>query len=309
MKIVKAASYNVEFGSLIESNFSNLLREKYSNSKKIIFVDDNTHEHCLDYLITNFEELENAEIILLPAGEENKVMEVCFQVWEALSEYKISRKDLIINLGGGVVCDMGGFIASIFKRGIDFIQIPTTLLAMVDASVGGKTGIDLGRYKNQLGVFANPQAIYIDPCLLQTLEEKELKNGLAEMLKHGLIVDKNHWEKVKNIDVKEITLENILHSVEIKNNVVLADPKEIGERKKLNFGHTFGHAFEGFLLHSEEQIAHGHAVALGIICESYLSHQKGYLKEEELNEICEVIADKFQLLAFQEEDFNALYEL
>src|SRR5690606_12666250 len=148
---------------------ADLLTNDYTNSKKVILVDENTHDACLEYLLTAFDGLEDAEVMLLPAGEENKVMEVCFQVWEALSEYGVGRQDLIINLGGGVVTDMGGFIASLYKRGVDFINIPTSLLAMVDASVGGKTGIDLGMYKNQLGVFANPKRVFVDLGFLNTL--------------------------------------------------------------------------------------------------------------------------------------------
>lgn len=309
MKNISANNYSIEFGALNESNFAKILEENYSKSKKLIFVDENTHEYCLEYLITNFLELENAEIILLPVGEENKVMEVCFQVWEALSEYKISRNDLVINLGGGVVSDMGGFIASIYKRGIDFINIPTTLLAMVDASVGGKTGIDLGKYKNQLGLFANPKAIFIDTIFLQTLPFEEKKSALAEMLKHGLIADKEHWQKIAQIELEKINISEIYTSVNIKNQIILNDPKEANERKKLNFGHTFGHAFEGFLLHTPSKIAHGHAVALGMICESYLSFKKGLLTEDKLNEILRVLKNQFELIAFIEKDYAELYEL
>lgn len=240
---IEAEGYDIEIGSLASSSFSEFLRG-YSNSKKVILLDENTHDHCLEYLLTAFSGLEDAEVMLLPSGEENKVMEVCFQVWEAWSEYQIGRNDLVINLGGGVVTDMGGFIASIFKRGLNFIQIPTSLLAMVDASVGGKTGIDLGRHKNQLGVFANPEKVYIDPGFLKTLPAEELKNGYSEMLKHGLIADKLHWENLKKINFEnsENLLALILCSIAIKNKIVLSDPLEKADRKKLNFGHTFGHA-------------------------------------------------------------------
>lgn len=309
MKIIESNGYNIEIGPLSESGFASLLREKYAFSKKIIFVDENTHDHCLEYLLTHFEELEEAEIMLLPAGEENKVMEVCFQVWDALSEYKVSRKDLVINLGGGVVTDMGGFIASIFKRGIDFINIPTSLLAMVDASVGGKTGIDLGRFKNQLGVFSNPAALFIDELFLTTLSDEEKQNGMAEMLKHGLIKSKSHWDNLKKLSLEEINLDLIYDSVQIKNQVVLTDPKEKNERKKLNFGHTFGHAFEGFLLSGEQKIAHGHAVALGMICESFTSFHKKKLNETDFLEIIEVLKSKFKLVKFDETTFDELFDL
>jgi 3-dehydroquinate synthase len=308
-KIIKAKDYSIEFGPLLDSNFQNLLTKNYSNSKKIILVDENTHEFCLEYLITNYPELADAEVMLLPEGEENKVMEVCFQVWEALSEYKVSRKDLIINLGGGVVTDMGGFIASIYKRGIDFINIPTSLLAMVDASIGGKTGIDLGSYKNQLGVFSNPKAIFIDESFLHTLPEEEKLNGFAEMIKHGLVKNINHFKKLVPIEKGKINLDLIYDSVSIKNEIVLADPNENNERKKLNFGHTFGHAIEGFFLQTENQIKHGHAVALGMLCETYLSCLKGKIDSAIYNDIHEIIESEFKLISIQEVDHFAIINL
>jgi len=307
---IEADGYNIEIGSLASSSFSELL-EGYSNSKKVILVDENTHDYCLEYLLTAFSGLEDAEVMLLPCGEENKVMEVCFQVWEALTEYKIGRNDLVINLGGGVVTDMGGFIASIFKRGLDFIQIPTSLLAMVDASIGGKTGIDLGKHKNQLGVFSNPLKVYIDPGFLKTLPAKELKNGYAEMLKHGLILDKFHWDNLKNINFDNI--ENItsliFESIQIKNKIVLNDPFESGERKKLNFGHTFGHAFEGFFLGREEVLAHGHAVAIGILAESYISKERSLLSDGNFEEISNVILTHFEVPLIELDWIDSIYDL
>jgi 3-dehydroquinate synthase len=307
---LEADGYSIEIGSLTSSSFSKFL-ESYSNSKKVIFVDENTHDNCLEYLLTAFSGLEDAEIMLLPCGEENKVMEVCFQVWEAWSEYKIERNDLVINLGGGVVSDMGGFIASIFKRGLDFIQIPTSLLSMVDASIGGKTGIDLGRHKNQLGVFSNPLKVYVDPGFLKTLPAKELKNGYSEMLKHGLIKDKFHWENLKNINFDNV--ENltslIFESIQIKNKIVLNDPFELGERKKLNFGHTFGHAIEGFFLGEEGEVAHGHAVAIGILAESFVSKQRSFLSDENFEEISNVILSHFEMPLFKLDWIDSIYNL
>lgn len=308
-KTIDAGAYRIEIGDLASSNLSELLTTKYANSKKVILVDENTHEYCLPYLLNYFDGFEDAEIMLLPSGEENKVMEVCFQVWEALSEYRIGRHDLIINLGGGVVSDMGGFIASIYKRGIDFINVPTSLLAMIDASVGGKTGIDLGAYKNQLGVFAFPQALYIDPSFLSTLPDEERRNGFAEMLKHGLIADISHWNKLKINGNDQINSDLIQHSVEIKNNIVLQDPQETGLRKVLNFGHTFGHAFEGILLGSSTNLAHGHAVALGILCEAYLSVKKAGLSENTFREIEQIVLSHFPLVIFDQELDDQLLSL
>ena len=299
MKTLHLDGTNIEIGQLEESTFSNLLTGKYAHSRKVIMVDENTHDHCLEFLITAFSGLEEAEVMLLPAGEENKVMEVCFQVWEALSEYQISRSDLIINLGGGVVTDMGGFIAAVFKRGVDFINIPTSLLGMVDAAIGGKTGVDLGPYKNQLGVFKQPSAVFIDPRFLASLPQDEWKNGFAEMLKHALISDEKQWDKLTKTSYEELIIskdwENyITQAVTIKSDIVARDPMEKGERKLLNFGHTIGHGIEGVSLENEMPIAHGHGVALGMIAESYLSMKKGSLSEVALNQIVEQLKNRFE---------------
>lgn len=298
MKTLHLDGTNIEIGQLEKSTFSALLTEKYTHSRKVILVDENTHDHCLEFLITAFSGLEDAEVMLLPAGEENKVMEVCFQVWEALSEYQISRSDLIINLGGGVVTDMGGFIAAVFKRGVDFINIPTSLLGMVDAAIGGKTGVDLGPYKNQLGVFKQPCAVFIDPGFLASLPQEEWRNGFVEMLKHALISDEKHWNELTKTSFEELIVSNkwdkfIAQAVTIKSEIVARDPMEKGERKLLNFGHTIGHGIEGFCLENETPIAHGHAVALGMIAESYLSVKKGLLSEVVLNQIVDQLKKYF----------------
>ena len=308
---IQATDYTIEVGSLVDSSFVSLLTNEYANSKKVILVDENTHDECLEYLLTAFDGLEEAEVMLLPEGEQNKVMEVCFQVWEAFSEYGVGRRDLIINLGGGVVTDMGGFIASIYKRGVDFINIPTSLLGMVDASVGGKTGIDMGMYKNQLGVFANPKRVFVDLGFLNTLPSMELANGYAEMLKHGLIADKNHWDSIKNINPREGEWHSewIVESIKIKNEVVLADPFEKNDRKKLNFGHTFGHAFEGMSLGWENPIPHGHAVALGMIAEAYISKERNLLLNEAFEEIKATLAKNFEMMSFSAEIVPQLFEL
>ena len=310
MKIFSAEKYSIEVGPIIESSLNDLLMETYANCKIVIIVDENTHDYCLEYLLTSFETLKEAEVMLLPVGEENKVMEVCFQVWEALSEYEVGRKDLIINLGGGVVTDMGGFIASIYKRGVDFVNIPTSLLGMVDAAIGGKTGIDLASYKNQLGVFNNPIKIYVDPIFLGTLPDEELLNGYAEMLKHGLIRDKAIWNKLKKINSLD-QLKNekwISESIKIKFEIVENDPLEKTERKLLNFGHTIGHSIEGYLL-DKEPIGHGHAVALGILAESYIAFQQKILNKEDYYEIELVLTEKFPMVYFEENDIDEIIQL
>ncbi len=283
----------MEVGNLELSSFPKLLEETYKDVRKVIIVDENTHDFCLEYLLTAFPTLEDAEVILLPTGEENKVMEVCFQVLEALSDYGIVRSDLIITLGGGVVSDMGGFIASIYKRGLPCIHIPTSLLGMVDASIGGKTGIDLGNFKNQIGTFYDPVTVFVDQRFLATLPEEEWRSGFAEVLKHALISDKKEWDRLIASKQDELfSEENVAKllekSIAIKAKVVNEDPNEKGIRKSLNFGHTIGHAIEGYYL-DLNPISHGNCVALGIIAEAFLSNEKGTLETEELNEIVQVM--------------------
>ena len=310
MKKIQANDYVIELGHIVESDFNSLLSSTYKHSKKIILVDENTHDFCLEFLLTTFDDSTEAEVMLLPVGEENKVLEVCFQVWEAMSEYKIGRKDLIINLGGGVVSDMGGFIASIYKRGIDFINIPTTLLSMVDASVGGKTGVDLGRFKNQLGTFTNPKGLFVDVAFLSTLPSEEILNGYAEMLKHGLIASPAYWKELTSLaSMDDLLTEKLIStSIEIKNEIVKGDPKEANDRKKLNFGHTIGHALEGFFLETDP-IGHGHAVAIGMLAESFISFQKGMLSETNWNEINGVLTALFPVLPIHLEDIDVIIEL
>ena len=308
MKVIDAQGYSVEIGSLENGSFVDLL-QTYRDHKLIILVDENTHDCCLEYLLTSFQELERAEIILLPVGEENKVMEVCFQVWQAFTEYGFSRKDLVINLGGGVVTDMGGFIASIFKRGMKFINIPTTLLGMLDAAIGGKTGIDLDHYKNQLGTFCHPEKIYIDTKLLQSLPAEEIFNGYAEMLKHALIRDKKLWNEIKMIHSEEELIgEKVIHaSVKIKTDIIALDPNEGGLRKILNFGHTIGHALESYFL-DKSPISHGHAVALGMCAEAFISWKQNRISKEEFLEIEKTITTSFPMITLDADDVQKVIE-
>jgi 3-dehydroquinate synthase len=220
---------------------------------------------------------------MLPAGEENKVLEVCFQVWETLTEAGFGRHDLLINLGGGMVTDLGGFVASVYKRGLAFINVPTSLLGMVDAAVGGKTGIDFAGYKNQIGTFSAAQFTYIDSGFLHTLPSQEWANGFAELLKHALISDGKLWQDLSNIqDIQnELRSETIQQGVQIKVEIVAQDPTEKGLRKILNFGHTIGHALESYYLNTETALSHGHAVAIGLLLESHLSVELSTLTKEE----------------------------
>lgn len=262
-----------------------LTKKKYS---KIFFLtDSNTHDLCLPLVLGELENLSVYEIIEIPPGEESKIIQIVVPIWETLGELGASRQSLLINLGGGVVTDMGGFIASNFKRGMDFINIPTTLLSMVDASIGGKTGIDLNGIKNQIGTFAQPQMTFIHPEFLQTLPKRDLHSGFAEMLKHGLIYDKNHWQKLIQFhDVEAGTIQNFIKdSVRIKKEVVEKDPLEKGLRKILNFGHTVGHAVESESMKTENPLMHGEAIAVGMLVESILSFENELISKDELEEI------------------------
>lgn len=271
-------------------------------SKIFILVDENTHDHCLPTLLANLETDAPFEIIEIEAGEENKNIGTATQLWEIFSEMEADRKSLLINLGGGVVTDMGGFVASTYKRGFKFINLPTTLLAMCDASIGGKTGIDHQYLKNIIGTFALPEGIFFYPKFLETLDFKELRSGFAEMLKHGLIADSGHWNELSSLfkitpaDVAPF----ISRSMEIKNNVVTQDFKEENVRKILNFGHTIGHAVESLFLKKGNLIPHGEAVALGMICETHLALLAGLIDVENSSAIISKIQRFFPYIDISE---------
>ena len=222
-------------------------------SKIFILVDENTHNHCLPILLPNLETDAPFEVIEIEAGEENKNIGTATQLWEIFSEMEADRKSLLINLGGGVVTDLGGFVASTYKRGIRFINLPTTLLAMCDASIGGKTGIDHQYLKNVIGTFALPEAILFYPKFLDTLKFEELRSGFAEMLKHGLIADEKHWNDLISLEkiAPQFIEPFIQRSMEIKQDVVSKDFREQNIRKNLNFGHTIGHAVESLFRNAE----------------------------------------------------------
>ncbi|WP_234110481.1 3-dehydroquinate synthase [Chryseobacterium sp. R2A-55] len=270
--------------SYLDQDFSQLnnFLQVLKPSKLLILVDENTHEYCLPTLLGNLETKIPFEIIEIEAGEELKTIETATQLWEILSEFETDRKSLLINLGGGVITDLGGFVGSTYKRGIRFINIPTTLLGMCDASIGGKTGIDHQFLKNIVGTFAEPEMIFVYPEFLKTLTFEELRSGFAEMLKHGLIADEKHWKDL--IAIEHLTPENIAPYIEtsmnIKLNVVEKDFREQNIRKTLNFGHTFGHAFESYFLEKGNPILHGEAVAMGMICETQLSYLENLISAE-----------------------------
>ena len=312
METISGTNCSIYFGTTgYETLSSILLPSKYS--KLFILVDENTSQHCLPHFLSNLATEIEIEIIELEAGEIHKNIATCTEVWGALSELGADRKSILLNLGGGVISDLGGFVACTFKRGIDFINIPTTLLAMVDASVGGKNGIDLDNLKNQIGIIREPKAVVIDTHFLETLPQNEMRSGLAEMLKHGLIHDASYWNKFKNLkDLNTNHLEVLIHqSIQIKNEIVSKDLREENIRKSLNFGHTLGHAIESYFLEENSQITllHGEAIAVGMILESFLSKEKGLLSNNEYQEIKYIINDVFERVSFSNEAIQKIIEL
>jgi 3-dehydroquinate synthase len=311
-KTIQASNYQIAF----KENGYKLLNEIIKTnhySKIFVVVDENSNEYCLPDVMSEIEAEVDIEIVELESGEENKTIETCVQIWNVLIELGADRKSLIINLGGGVVTDMGGFIASTFKRGIDFINIPTTLLAMVDASVGGKNGVDLGGLKNQIGTITNPKLIIVDTDFLETLPQNQLKSGLAEMLKHGLIAKKSHWDKFK--DYSEINFQDfeelIAESIQIKNEIVTQDPTENGIRKALNFGHTLGHAIETYFLENpnKKTLLHGEAIAVGMIMESYISLEKKLISIDEFSIIKNTLNTIFEPIIIEENEQQNIIDL
>lgn len=312
MQSISANNYSIHFSKKGYQTLNSLLK-KTNYSFIFIIVDTHSNEYCLPHFLPELATEIPIEIIEFESGESSKNIETCVQIWNVLTELGADRKSLIINLGGGVVTDLGGFVASTFKRGIDFINIPTTLLAMVDASIGGKNGVDLGTLKNQIGVINNPELVLIDTIFLETLPQNQMRSGLAEMLKHGLIYDKNYWEQFLDLTALDFadfdTL--IYRSIEIKNEIVTQDPTENGIRKALNFGHTLGHAIESYFLENEDKkiLLHGEAIAVGIILESYLSMKKNLIAEADYLQIKKSINAIFDTIVFEESDINPILEL
>lgn len=245
----------------------------------------------------------------MASGEENKTLQTVAKIWDFLSQLNCRRDTLLINLGGGVITDMGGFVAATYKRGIDFINVPTTLLAMVDAAVGGKTGIDYLGFKNQIGSFYEPIATFIDADFLKTLPKEQLLSGFAEVLKHGLIADSNYWNDCTQVNFDSLNWNEIIKkSISIKEQIVLSDPLEKGDRKKLNFGHTIGHAVESYFLSKNTPILHGYAVAAGMLCESYIALKKGVLSKEAFDLIELNLLKIYEKLSFNIDAFAEMIE-
>lgn len=288
--------------------------EAYLNgfSKVFILMDENIDKFCFQLLIRRIRGLSTAGVIQVRSGEINKHLQTVTYIWEKLTEMEADRDSLLLNLGGGVITDMGGFAASTFKRGMPFINIPTTLLGQVDAAIGGKTGIDFREFKNHIGVFSSPLAVVIDPAFLETLEDVQWKSGFAEVLKYGFIMDVPLLDKIGDRSYQQLKGDweaVILRAARDKIKIVETDGLEKGLRKILNFGHTIGHALETWFLKTDNPITHGEAVAAGMICESWVSHQLVGLKVSELDEIARLIDKSFARLSFPPSIFPELLQL
>ena len=261
--------------------------ERHDYSKIVVIVDENTRQHCYNLIAPA---LSDPLIINVPSGEEHKTIATSVQIWEKLTSYRVDRHGCVIVLGGGVLGDMGGFCAATYKRGIDFVLVPTTLLAQTDASIGGKLGVDFDHYKNHIGVFRQPALTLLYGGFLKTLPLSELRSGFAEIIKHTLISDREMWKKVSSADLADQPWDELVaHSVAFKARVTTEDPTEKGLRKILNAGHTIGHALETHLLLTGKKIAHGEAVAVGLITEAHIAFNRGLLTGDDLNEISRYI--------------------
>ena len=289
-----------------------------------IITDETTAKLCWPK-VKDFCCLHGAHLITIGATDANKTLDSLVHVWKELQEGRATRHSCVINLGGGMVTDLGGFAASTFKRGMNFINIPTTLLAMVDASVGGKTGINFGGLKNEIGVFNDANYVILNTEFLKTLDDKNIRSGYAEMIKHGLISDEKHWAELMNFDLNNPDLHKLASmlgdSVKVKERIVDEDPHEVGVRKALNLGHTFGHAFESFSFEAAKEsslkgmtgenlpLLHGYAVAFGLIPELYLSAVKMGFPQDKLRQTVAFIRENYGQFTITCDDYPRLIEL
>lgn len=313
MDSISNTNYQIHFQQKTYKHLNEFIALK-KPSCIFILVDENTMHHCYPVLMPQLETDARIEVIEIDAGEEFKNIETCSGVWSVLVELGCDRNSLMINLGGGVITDLGGFIAATIKRGISFVHIPTTVLGMVDAAIGGKNGVDIGHLKNQIGVIIPPEMTLIDPSYLRTLDQRQLLNGSIEMFKHGLIKNRDYWHQMIQLGDNYFSerFEKLIYdSAIIKNEVVSSDPFEKGPRKALNYGHTIGHAIESFCLSSEnhKSLLHGEAIAAGLYLESYLSHLHTGLSKTEFQEIENWFKSLEMELAFSESDIKNMLEL
>ena len=279
---------------------------------KVFILMDETTERCCLPVVEAAVGLQDAKRIVIGATDTHKNLESLAHVWEELGNGGGTRHSLLINIGGGMVTDLGGFAASTFKRGINYINIPTTLLSMVDASVGGKTGINFRGLKNEIGVFNNASTVILDTQFLKTLDAENICSGYAEMLKHGLISNEKMWAELMNFDLEQPDLKllsrMVADSVAVKERIVTEDPTEQGIRKALNLGHTVGHAFESFAL-KHQPVLHGYAVAWGLICELYLSCMKTGFPTDRMHQTVRFIKAHYGMMPITCDDYPTLLEL
>lgn len=279
------------------------LKKLLETEKAIILCDSNTRV-CLERLSLICPSAINLPIVEIPAGEKNKKLKTCEKVWYELTELGADRKTILLNLGGGVVTDLGGFVASTYMRGIRFVNIPTSMLGMADAAIGGKTGVDFGVLKNMIGTFKQPEAVLLDSNFLKTLPSRHYKNGLAEVLKHSFI------SETAILDLMYANEDELIStSVNAKMSIVKADEFESGERKKLNFGHTLGHAIESHFMDFDSPVLHGEAVAAGMIFESLISQTVAGLSEADHKSVCSLTDSIFKRLSISESDWTSIKSL
>jgi 3-dehydroquinate synthase len=289
-----------------EESFLQLNRflKKNTFSRFIILADSHTLSHCYPIVVNGCPCLKEAHLIEIEPGEQHKNLNTCISIWQTLTELKADKQTLLINLGGGVICDIGGFVASTYKRGIPFIHLPTSLLAMADASVGGKCGVDFEGVKNHIGTITQPNSIFIQPAFLNTLPHRHLKNGLAEIIKIAFIAD----EKLqKQLLLKKAMLDDIIvKSVALKNRIVSKDPFDKGIRQSLNFGHTIGHAIESALLGTRKELLHGEAIAIGMLLESFIAVERKLIIKSHFDTICQMIVSFYPTPAFSKSDMKKM---
>ncbi len=277
----------------------------------IVITDENVEKHCLPVFQSKLPSVKIDGIITIISGEENKSIHQLIYIWNELTRLNVGRDDLIVNLGGGVVTDIAGMAASTFKRGVQFMNFPTTLLGMVDAAIGGKTGIDFAQFKNQVGLFVNPSCVIADPVFLNTLEKPHWQSGFAEVIKYGLIMDRELWQKLVGKYYLDVDDWNpiIIKAARDKIDIVRFDVLETGIRKNLNFGHTIGHALESYYLKSGNPVTHGKAIAAGMICESWLSSKIFNLECKNAESIVNMIDKNFERFSFTEEVIPQIMKL
>lgn len=301
----------MQYSTTLESRLTETIT-KCQHDKLFVLTDETTVQLCWP-LVKDFECLQKAELITIGATDDNKTLDSLCHVWNSLQKGGATRHSLMVNLGGGMITDLGGFAASTFKRGFPYINIPTTLLSMVDASVGGKTGINYGGLKNEIGVFSLPFEVILDTTFLSTLDAQNIASGYAEMLKHGLISTTQSWAELLRFDLGEVNLDElqtlVLKSVEVKEKVVEQDPTEKGIRKSLNLGHTVGHAFESLAMEQNRTVLHGYAVAWGLICELYLSVMLCGFPVDKMRQTVQYIRRHYGNLGITCKEYEHIYEL